>query len=141
MNMANSYIVDTFLSGSIWVMLAFMFFDIMARVKEINAIMPKHILALAVGAKLKTASYFSIPFLGIWAFLCWRFVALMIESQTFGVGGIGLIAILGVAGAIMIWVTLLLIVIKHSRYADAGAVAYQQSAMRPKPQLDPLFQG
>lgn len=121
-HMDNSYIVDAFLSGAIWVLVTYMYFDIVDRVTEIGEIMPNHLLALAIGELFKRSVYIAAPFVFIWMFLMWRFYALMILSHTFGAGGAGLLIILGVGGAGMIWMISLLSCVKRSRYVDAAEV-------------------
>lgn len=123
--MVNSYIVDTFLSAAMWVILTFLYFDIQDRIKEINEVMSHNLIALAIENTLKMAAYISLPLVAIWAFLCWRFMALMVISKTFGIGGIGLLVILGLSGVIMLGLTVLLVCIKHSGLVDAAMVGRQ----------------
>ncbi|WP_230657798.1 hypothetical protein [Psychrobacter sp. I-STPA10] len=125
LDMANAYIIDAALSGCVWVMLAFMYFDIIARVTDINHRISTELLAIAIGKLAIKVSIASIPFILIWIFLCWRFAALMIKTQSFGISGIGLLIIVGLVGTVMIWLTLLLVALRHSSYIDIGAIQRQ----------------
>jgi len=145
LNMANSYIIDVFLSGAIWVLLTYMFFDVMARVKDINQLIPPNILPIAIGQMLKLSCYLAAPFVAIWLFLCWRFASLMIISATFGIGGVGLLIFVGIGGIGMIWITSLLVCLRHSRFIDAGAVSQMARQARDakqdnRPGFPPAYQ-
>ena len=116
--MQNSYIVDVFLSATAWVVIAYLYFEVRAGVKAISEIMSASTLSVALGHVLKTASLIALPFFGFFGFLLWRFYALMVVSQSWGAGGMGLITGMAIIGASLIWVQFMLLLVRRSRFID-----------------------
>lgn len=120
--MQNSYIVDAFLTGAAWMILIFLFFDCKARVKALNGIMSSSTLAVALSKSAKIATSFAVPFAAFYLFLLWRFYALMVQTQTWGAGAVGLLVILGVTGVTLLWLVMMFVFVAHSPFAQIAAI-------------------
>ncbi|WLG15034.1 hypothetical protein Q6344_06795 [Psychrobacter cibarius] len=120
--MQNSYIVDAFLTGTAWMILIFLYFDIRARIKALNNMMNSTTLAVALSKSVKAATSFAVPFAALYLFLLWRFYAFMVQSQTWGAGGAGLVVILGIIGVLMVWLTMMLVFVAHSPFAQISSL-------------------
>lgn len=120
--MQNSYIVDAFLTGAAWMILIFLYFDIRARIKALGSIMSSNTLAVALSRSVKAATSVAVPFAAFYLFLLWRFYAFMVQSQTWGAGGAGLLVILGVMGVGLLWLLMMLIFVAHSPFAQLSAI-------------------
>lgn len=130
--MQNSYIIDAFLSATVWVTLIYLYFACRSRIAELNTLVTPEIFLFAITRLLKPSIMIAIPFVAILVFMLWRFYGLMLASQTLGAGGIGLLAIMFVVGAPMIWLYVLLISVKHSRFiGDLGATT--KAKLEPQP--------
>lgn len=130
--MQNSYIVDAFLSGTVWVSLIYLYFACRSRVVELNALVTPDSFLMAITRLLKLSIIIAVPFIAILSFMLWRFYGLMLASQTWGAGGIGLLAMMFVVGAPMIWLYVLLVCVKHSRFIGSADVAVNDKPM-PQP--------
>lgn len=114
--MQNQYIVDAFLSGALWVIVVYLVFDVRARVTALGAVMDSNILSAALSSVAKKASIVAIPFVAFFSFLLWRFFGLMVDSQTWGAGGAGLLVALFATGVALVWLNIILIFVNHSGY-------------------------
>ena len=130
--MQNSYIVDAFLSGTVWVSLIYLYFTCRSRVAELNNLVTPESFLMAITRLLKTSIIIAVPFIAILSFMLWRFYGLMLASQTWGAGGIGLLVVMFVVGAPMIWLYVLLVCVKHSRFIGSVEVATDDKPM-PQP--------
>ena len=130
--MQNSYIVDAFLSGTVWVSLIYLYFACRSRVVELNTLVTPDSFLMAITRLLKPSIIIAMPFIAILSFMLWRFYGLMLASQTWGAGGIGLLAMMFVVGAPMIWLYVLLVCVKHSRFIGSVEVAADDKLM-PQP--------
>lgn len=130
--MQNSYIVDAFLSGTVWVSLIYLYFACRSRVVELNTLVTPDSFLMAITRLLKLSIIIAVPFIAILSFMLWRFYGLMLASQTWGAGGIGLLAMMFVVGAPMIWLYVLLVCVKHSRFIGSVEVAADDKLM-PQP--------
>lgn len=130
--MQNSYIVDAFLSGTVWVSIIYLYFACRSRILELNALVTPASFLIAITRLLKSSIVIAIPFIGILSFMLWRFYGLMLASQTWGAGGIGLIAIMFIIGAPMIWLYVLFVCVKHSRFIGSVEVTADDKPM-PQP--------
>lgn len=130
--MQNSYIVDAFLSGTVWVSLIYLYFACRYRVSELNELVTPDIFLIAITRLLKTSIIIAVPFIAILAFMLWRFYGLMLASQTWGAGGIGLLVIMFCIGALMTWLYVLLVCVKHSRFIGATEAVDDNKPM-PQP--------
>ncbi len=128
--MQNSYIVDAFLTGAAWMILAFLFFDCKARIKALGNMMSSTTLGVALSKCAKVATSVTVPFAAFYLFLLWRFYALMVQTQTWGAGGVGLLAILGVIGVGLLWLLMMLVFVAHSPFAQLAAI---DDAARKRP--------
>lgn len=125
--MQNAYLVDVFLSFWAWLILALLYTSVMTLVEEMNANITDTDTFLMLAAQVfKPAVYLSLPCIGLFMFLLWRFAQLMILAQCFGAGGIGLLFIMAGAAVIMIWLKILLVLIKH-RYINQAKPSAQQA--------------
>lgn len=115
--MQNSYIVDVFLSGVLWMITIYLVFDLRARISAIDEVMAASTLTVAMSQSAKLVSYAAIPFCLVFLFLVWRFYGLMVISQSWGYGGMGLLAIFVIIGMPMIWLNIMLIVVHRSPLA------------------------
>lgn len=118
--MQNSYIIDTFLSGALWALSVYLFFDIKARIADIDKVMIAHTLTIAMSESLKVATTIAAPFAVFYVFLLWRFYGLMVASQAWGYGGMGLLIAFLLIGLPMIWLQVMLIIVRRSRFARAA---------------------
>lgn len=114
--MQNQYIVDAFLSGALWVIVVYLVFEVRARVTALGAVMDANILSAALSSVAKKASIVAIPFVALFIFLLWRFFGLMVDSQTWGAGGAGLLVALFVIGVALVWLNIILIFVNNSGY-------------------------
>ena len=101
--MQNSYIVDAFLSGTVWVSLIYLYFACRSRVVELNTLVTPDSFLMAITRLLKLSIIIAVPFIAILSFMLWRFYGLMLASQAWGAGGIGLLVVMFATGAPMIW--------------------------------------
>ena len=115
--MDNSYIVDTFLSGMVWAILVYLFFDSRARIAELNEVMDVTVLSLALANVVKKASFVALPFALFFVFLLGRFYGLMVVSRSWGAGGAGLLAAMFAAGVALIWLQSVLVFVRNSGFA------------------------
>lgn len=131
--MQNSYIVDAFLSGTVWVALIYLYFACRLRVIELNDLVTPELFLMAITKLLKSSIVIATPFIAILSFMLWRFYGLMLASQTWGAGGIGLLAILFFVGAPMIWLYVLLVCVKHSRFIGSTETPVANNQPAPQP--------
>lgn len=96
------------------------FFDIKARLVAIEKIMVAHTLSDAMKEALKMATIIAAPFCIFYIFLLWRFYSLMVVSQSWGAGGMGLLAIFLLIGIPMIWLQIMLICVRRGRIARSS---------------------
>lgn len=128
--MQNSYIVDAFLTGAAWMILIFLFFDCKARIKALGNMMSSATLGVALSKSAKVATSVTVPFAAFYLFLLWRFYALMVQTQTWGAGGVGLLVVLGVMGVGLLWLLMMLVFVAHSPFAQLSAI---DDAARKRP--------
>lgn len=114
--MQNQYIVDAFLSGALWSIVTYLTFEVRARVLGLSKVMDSNVLSAALAHVAKKASIMAIPFWLFFIFLLWRFYGLMVDSQTWGAGGAGLIAGLFVIGLSLIWLSIILMFVRTSGF-------------------------
>ena len=74
--MQNQYIVDAFLSGALWAIVAYLVFEVRARVLGLSEVMDSNVLSAALAHVAKKASIVAIPFWLFFIFLLWRFYGL-----------------------------------------------------------------
>lgn len=130
--MQNSYIVDAFLSGTVWVSLIYLYFACRSRIIELNALVTPALFLMAITRLLKSSIIIAMPFIVILSFMLWRFYGLMLASQTWGAGGIGVLAIMFCIGVPMIWLYIMLVCVKHSRFIESVEVTANDKPM-PQP--------
>lgn len=128
--MQNSYIIDAFLSGVLWLALVLVVVDVRARTKELSQVLNPSTFGAVFYQVLIPASLISAPLIAVLGFLLWRFYALMIGSASFGAGGAGLLVIMGAVGAIAVWLDMLLAMVRHARSADFAQVKRENEARR-----------
>lgn len=128
--MQNSYIIDAFLSGVLWLALVLVVVDVRARTKELSQVLDPATFGTVFYQVLIPASLISVPIMAILGFLLWRFYALMLGSASFGAGGAGLLVIMGAVGAIAVWLDMLLVMVRHARNADFAQVKRENEARR-----------
>lgn len=116
--MQNSYIIDAFLSGVAWMMIVYLYFDSKSRIAHLDGIMTANTLAVALTKSLAVSASFAMPFSALYVFLLWRFIALMVATQSWGYGGAGLITAMALIGLPLLWLHIMLVCVKHSRYAE-----------------------
>lgn len=114
--MQNSYIIDAFLSGLVGMILIYLYFDTRARIAELSEIISVHALKVALPTMLTRSLLISIPLMGFYVFLLWRFHGFMVHAAASGAGGLGLLAMMLAAGLPLIWLNVILICVSHSRY-------------------------
>ena len=132
--MQNAYIVDFFLSGMLMIMMFYLYVDILSRLKLLNKVIDSNTLAVAIGQTFLQSLLLSVPLL-IFMFLLWRFYAVMVISQSWGVGGAGLLVIMAILGSFFVWLDILLVCIKNSRFVDASKLITQAKKTRAKIRL------
>ena len=71
--MQNQYIVDAFLSGTLWALIAYLFFEVRATIAVFSDVMDASLLSVALSKVVKKASITAIPFCLFLLFLLWRF--------------------------------------------------------------------
>lgn len=126
--MQNSYIVDAFLSGVLWFALIMLAADVRARSKELSQVLNPATFGAVFYQVITPASLVSAPLIAIMVFLLWRFYALMVASASLGAGGIGLLVIMALFGAMVIFLDVLIVSIKHVRSADFAQFKREQAA-------------
>ncbi len=131
--MKNSYIIDAFLSGTVWVSLIYLYFACRSRVIELNDLVTPELFLVAITKLLKLSVVITTPFIAILGFMLWRFYGLMLASQAWGAGGIGLLAIMFFVGAPMIWLYVLLVCVKHSRFIGSTETLVVNDKPAPQP--------
>lgn len=114
--MQNQYIVDAFLSGALWAIVAYLVFEVRARVLGLSEVMDSNVLSAALAHVAKKASIVAIPFWLFFVFLLWRFYGLMVDSQTWGAGGAGLLVGLFAIGVSLIWLYIVLMFVRTSGF-------------------------
>ena len=114
--MQNQYIIDAFLSAALWAIVAYLVFEVRARVMAIRALMDVNILSAALASVAKKATLVATPFWAFFIFLLWRFFGLMVDSQTWGAGGAGLLVALFAIGVTLIWLNIVLIFVRNSGF-------------------------
>lgn len=124
--MQNSYIVDAFLSATVWMMLIYLYFSCRSKVKVLNDLTTPDVFLVAITKLLKPSIAISLPFIVLLGFMLWRFYGLMLASQAWGAGGIGLLITMFCIGVPLIWLQVLLICVSHSRFVDNTPVQEQQ---------------
>ena len=129
--MQNAYIVDFFLSGMLMIMMFYLYVDILSRLKLLNKVIDSNTLAVAIGQTLRQSLLLCVPLM----FLLWRFYAVMVISQSWGVGGAGLLVIMAILGSLFVWLDMLLVCIKNSRFVDASKLITQAKKTRSKIRL------
>ena len=128
--MQNQYIVDVFLSGTLWALIAYLFFEVRATIAALSSVMDASLLSVALSQVVKKASITAIPFCLLLIFLLWRFYGLMLASQTWGAGGAGLLVMLFVIGTVLVWLRVVLAFVRTSGFVK---VAQKISAGKPAP--------
>lgn len=123
--MQNQYIIDAFLSAALWAIVAYLVFEVRARVMAIRALMDVNILSAALASVAKRATLVATPFWAFFIFLLWRFFGLMVGSQTWGAGGAGLLVALFAIGITLIWLNIVLIFVSSGGFV---ALAHKVSA-------------
>ena len=123
--MQNQYIIDAFLSAALWAIVAYLVFEVRARVMAIRALMDVNILSAALASVAKRATLVATPFWAFFIFLLWRFFGLMVDSQTWGAGGAGLLVALLAIGITLIWLNIVLIFVSSGGFV---ALAHKVSA-------------
>lgn len=123
--MQNQYIIDAFLSAALWAIVAYLVFEVRARVMAIRALMDVNILSAALASVAKRATLVATPFWAFFIFLLWRFFGLMMDSQTWGAGGAGLLVALFAIGITLIWLNIVLIFVSSGGFV---ALAHKVSA-------------
>ena len=123
--MQNQYIIDAFLSAALWAIVAYLVFEVRARVMAIRALMDVNILSAALASVAKRATLVATPFWAFFVFLLWRFFGLMVDSQTWGAGGAGLLVALLAIGITLIWLNIVLIFVSNGGFV---ALAHKVSA-------------
>lgn len=123
--MQNQYIIDAFLSAALWAIVAYLVFEVRARVMAIRALMDVNILSAALASVAKRATLVATPFWAFFIFLLWRFFGLMVDSQTWGAGGAGLLVALFAIGITLIWLNIVLIFVSSGGFV---ALAHKVSA-------------
>ena len=123
--MQNQYIIDAFLSAALWAIVAYLVFEVRARIMAIRALMDVNILSAALASVAKRATLVATPFWAFFVFLLWRFFGLMVDSQTWGAGGAGLLVALFAIGITLIWLNIVLIFVSSSGFV---ALAHKVSA-------------
>ena len=114
--MQNQYIIDAFLSAALWAIVAYLVFEVRARVMAIRALMDVNILSAALASVAKRATFVATPFWAFFVFLLWRFFGLMVDSQTWGAGGAGLLVALFAIGITLIWLNIVLIFVSNGGF-------------------------
>ena len=114
--MQNQYIIDAFLSAALWAIVAYLVFEVRARVMAIRALMDVNILSAALASVAKRATLVATPFWAFFIFLLWRFFGLMVDSQTWGAGGAGLLVALFAIGITLIWLNIVLIFVSNGGF-------------------------
>lgn len=114
--MQNQYIVDVFLSGTLWALIVYLFFEVRATIAAFSGIMDASLLSVALSQVVRKASITAIPFCLFLLFLLWRFYGLMIASQTWGAGGAGLLVMLFVIGMALVWLRVVLAFVRTSGF-------------------------
>lgn len=133
--MQNAYIVDFFLSGMLMIMMFYLYVDILSRLKLLNKVIDRNTLAVAIGQTLRQSLLLSVPLLILLMFLLWRFYAVMVISQSWGIGGAGLLVIMAILGSFFVWLDMLLVCIKNSRFVDASKLISTAKKTRAKIRL------
>lgn len=128
--MQNQYIVDIFLSGTLWALIAYLFFEVRATITVFSGVMDASLLSVALSQVVKKATITAIPFWLFLIFLLWRFYGLMVESQTWGAGGAGLLVMLFVIGVALVWLQVVLTFVRSSGFVK---VARKVSAGKAAP--------
>ena len=123
--MQNQYIIDAFLSAALWAIVAYLVFEVRARVMAIRALMDVNILSAALASVAKRATLVATPFWAFFVFLLWRFFGLMVDSQTWGAGGAGLLVALFAIGITLTWLNIVLIFVSSGGFV---ALAHKVSA-------------
>lgn len=118
--MQNQYIVDVFLSGTLWALIAYLFFEVRATIAALSSVMDASLLSVALSQVVKKASITAIPFCLLLIFLLWRFYGLMLASQTWGAGGAGLLAMLFVIGVALVWLQVVLAFVRTSGFVGVA---------------------
>jgi hypothetical protein len=116
--MQNSYIVDAFLSATVWMAIIYLYFSCRSKVSQLNAVTTPDVFLIAITKLLKPSILIALPFIALLGFMLWRFYGFMLASQTWGAGGMGLLASMFCIGVPLIWLQVLLICVRHSRYVD-----------------------
>ena len=114
--MQNQYIIDAFLSAALWAIVAYLVFEVRARVMAIRALMDVNILSAALASVAKRATLVATPFWAFFIFLLWRFFGLMVDSQTWGAGGAGLLVALFAIGITLTWLNIVLIFVSSGAF-------------------------
>ena len=116
--MQNSYIVDAFLTSMALMMLMFFYFDSRARIKALNGFVSANTLGVAFSRSFKVASCLAMPVVTLYLFSLWRFHALMVQTQTWGAGGIGLLVALACLGVPLVWLFMMLVCVGQSPFVN-----------------------
>lgn len=111
--MQNTYIIDVFLSAWAWVVLALLYPSVVNHTQKLNAGMDKQLFRAVFSMVFKSSIWLACPFVLVFLFLLWRFGSLMHYTQTLGIGGIGLLIIMGIAGIALIWLKALLVLMTN----------------------------
>ena len=128
--MQNSYIVDAFLSATVWMTLIYLYFSCRSKVMALSDSTTPDVFLVAITNLLRLSIALSAPFIALLGFMLWRFYGLMVASQTWGAGGIGLLITMFCIGLPLIWLKVLLTCVTHSRFVD-NTPAIERQAAKP----------
>lgn len=117
--MQNSYIIDAFLMGLACFMLTYLYFNTKSRLRQLNAMMSANDMAAALGQLFTRSIVFATPFCLLLIFTLWRSYHLMLLTQTWGYGGLGLLLTMGLGGLFAVWLNAMLVCITHSGFVRA----------------------
>jgi hypothetical protein len=119
--MQSSYIVDAFLTATAWMVLTYLYFGCRSLIKTLNTLMTAPELAVAITHLFKRGVLLAVPFGVLFVFFLWRFYGLMIATQTWGAGGMGLLIAMLCIGLILIALYAMLVCVRHSSFVHMPA--------------------
>ncbi len=114
--MGNSYIVDIFLSYSLLAWIAFSFINIKAQLADLNARITASLFAQAMYSLRFIIIPIAIFSVVIGLFLVYRFYAVLLFFNAWGVGGAGMILLLSLYILIANSLQVVLFCVRHSEY-------------------------
>lgn len=133
--MQNSYIIDAFLSGLACFMLVYFSFNTISRLRQLNNLIDANAMAAAIGVLWVRSVVLAIPISALLTFALWRTYTLMLFTQTWGYGGMGLLITMAITGILTIWLNVLLVCVCHS-----GFVPQVPASPPPRPHHNGGFQ-